>query len=232
MPTIVIAHNDRDQRQHWAAQLDADGHNVYDANTVRNTLDTLTQTRTDVLLLGALQRPSEAPQMLTDIRAGRVDVAASLAVLTLGPTDQVTQLRAYDAGADHHLALDIDYLILRAVIGALLRRNVSAPSMERPQLVSCGVLSIDGATREVRLGDQLVSTTKREFDLLRTLAEDPTRVFTKHELRKLIWGDAGGVGTTRTLDSHACRLRRKLAKHGAHLIHAQWGVGYRLTDRA
>jgi DNA-binding response OmpR family regulator len=66
-----------------------------------------------------------------------------------------------------------------------------------------------------------------EFSLLVALASDPTRVFTKRELLRDIWGFREPARTC-TLDSHACRLRRKLAAHGAHAVTNLWGVGYRL----
>ena len=61
------------------------------------------------------------------------------------------------------------------------------------------------------------------------LAADPTRVFTKAELLRTVWGRRT-VGTTRTLDSHACRLRRKLGAGGGRYVVNVWGVGYRLVD--
>ena len=74
--------------------------------------------------------------------------------------------------------------------------------------------------------------SKKEFALLRTLAAEPVRVFTREELLRGIWGYQSMV-PTRTLDSHASRLRRKLWDAGAPgLIVNVWGVGYRLVDTA
>ena len=68
-----------------------------------------------------------------------------------------------------------------------------------------------------------------EFDFLSRLATDLTRVYTKQELLREVWGFKA-MGNTRTVDAHACRLRRKLALAGApHLIHNTRGVGYRLS---
>jgi DNA-binding response OmpR family regulator len=65
---------------------------------------------------------------------------------------------------------------------------------------------------------------------LRRLTEEPTRVFTREELLRDVWGHAH-CGRTRTLDSHASRLRRRLADAGADgLLRNIWGVGYRLAD--
>jgi DNA-binding response OmpR family regulator len=74
-----------------------------------------------------------------------------------------------------------------------------------------------------------VILSQKEFALLRTLVSDPTRVFTKEELLRGIWGYRS-TGSTRTLDSHACRLRAKLGRHGDRYVINVWGVGYRLVD--
>jgi DNA-binding response OmpR family regulator len=71
--------------------------------------------------------------------------------------------------------------------------------------------------------------SQKEFALVRTLISDPSRVFTKDELLRSIWGYRAR-GSTRTLDSHACRLRHKLGAHGDRYVVNVWGVGYRLVD--
>ncbi len=80
--------------------------------------------------------------------------------------------------------------------------------------------------RDVRLDGERVVVSAKEFALLLALAAEPSRVFTKEELLRDVWGFRA-MGTTRTLDSHACRLRRKLG--GAFVVNV-WGVGYRLVD--
>jgi DNA-binding response OmpR family regulator len=92
-----------------------------------------------------------------------------------------------------------------------------------------GDLEVDPPSREVRLRGSRVELSQKEFALLRTLAGEPTRVFTKDELLRSIWGFRSR-GVTRTLDSHACRLRHKLAVHGDRFVVNVWGVGYRLVD--
>jgi DNA-binding response OmpR family regulator len=81
----------------------------------------------------------------------------------------------------------------------------------------------------VRVGGQLVELAAKEFALLRALAADPRRVFTKEELLRDVWGYRS-LGRTRTLDSHASRLRRKLDPQHSRFVHNCWGVGYRLID--
>ena len=92
-----------------------------------------------------------------------------------------------------------------------------------------GELQIDPPSREVRLRERRVELSQKEFSLLRALAADPTRVFTKEELLRTVWGFRA-MGSTRTLDSHACRLRQKLGRDGDRFVVNVWGVGYRLID--
>jgi DNA-binding response OmpR family regulator len=109
-------------------------------------------------------------------------------------------------------------------LGAVLRRR----STRRQGPLRVGELVVDPITREVRVGGRRVELANKEFTLLRTLAAEPTRVFTKELLRD-VWGFRS-MGRTRTLDSHASRLRRKLDPAGSRFVFNCWGVGYRLIE--
>ena len=99
----------------------------------------------------------------------------------------------------------------------------------RSPVIVVGELRIEIAQRRVTLRGELVDLSKKEFELLRTLASEPSRVFAKDELLRSIWGYRSSA-STRTLDSHACRLRGKLGVHGDRYIINVWGVGFRLVD--
>ena len=70
--------------------------------------------------------------------------------------------------------------------------------------------------------------SRTEYELLLKLASDPTRVFTKSELTRTIWGRDHISG--RTLDSHVTRLRGHLSGAGADVIQTRWGIGWALTN--
>lgn len=93
-----------------------------------------------------------------------------------------------------------------------------------------GELVLDPIRRQVWVGEREVELSNKEFGLLRMLAADPTRVFSKRELLGEVWG-YHSPGRTRTLDSHASRLRRKLDPANARYVVNSWGYGYRLIDR-
>jgi DNA-binding response OmpR family regulator len=94
--------------------------------------------------------------------------------------------------------------------------------------MAAGPLAVDRATRRVTVHGFPVALASKEYELLVKLATQPTRVFTKDELLRDVWGFRS-IGRTRTLDSHASRLRRKLGQAGAEdCVLNVWGVGYRL----
>lgn len=137
--------------------------------------------------------------------------------------DAVARVRALEQGADDVVERHL-YLELVARIRALLRR---AGSGQADVLEAANVV-IDRRARQVRVGDTPVTLAGREFDLAAKLASDPRRVFTKQELLRDVWGVHAAL-RTRTVDSHASRLRRKLrCAGGGELVANVWGVGYRL----
>jgi DNA-binding response OmpR family regulator len=147
-------------------------------------------------------------------------------VIVLGEpeSDAVDRVRALERGCDDFLVRPFAYEELLARIHAVLRRT--APSGH--EIRHAGAITADLATRCVIVGDVSVSLSGKEYELLLKLMTDATRVFTKEQLLREVWGFRS-LGRTRTLDSHASRLRRKLAAAGAGATVVNvWGVGYRL----
>lgn len=93
-----------------------------------------------------------------------------------------------------------------------------------------GELVIDTTSRTVAYASLPIELRRREYALLAHMARDPERVWTRHELLRDVWGFRSN-GTTRTVASHASRLRAKLANAGAAgWVVSVWGVGYRLAS--
>lgn len=148
-------------------------------------------------------------------------------VIVLGPVeaDALDRVHAFRRGCDDYVPQPFDYQELVERIRAVLRRV--RPRV--PQLVVAGPVRIDVQTRDVRVGGARVQLAQKEYELLLRLAREPERVFTKAELLHDVW-QYRAAARTRTLDSHASRLRRKLREAGgqAHLVENVWGVGYKL----
>ena len=109
---------------------------------------------------------------------------------------------------------------------AVLRRTKGRPQRG---IMRVGGLTIDPLTRACRLDGQPVHLSAKEFALVQALAADPTRVFGKTELLRDVWGYLS-IGNSRTLDAHACRVRKKLAASSRPWLVNVRGVGYKLTE--
>lgn len=227
--TFLIAAHDDTTRDYLAGQFDADGHEIHAADTPATATAKLARTAICVVILGDFETPAEAPAFLRSLRAGQLHVRVhpAQAVVTIGDPGDVATLRAYEAGSDHHLATDSAYLVVRAVATAVARRVLDSVTSRH---LHVGELHIDTAARTVDVAGRAVALSRLEFELLCQLASDPTRVFAKGELMNAVWGYTAPE-RTRTLDSHACRLRRKLNGDGdATYVANRWGHGYRLVD--
>lgn len=224
--TILVATADNQIRAHLASHLDADGHTVHLAGSVEAATAKLTAHAIDVAILGDLPRPADSLALLRRIRAASQQrIHPAQPVVTLGTDDQLAALHAYEAGSDHHLADSADYLIVRAVIGAITRRTIDDVTSRHLHI---GALHIDMAARTADVDGTPVELSRLQFDLLAKLASDPARVFTKDELARGIWGASGAAGP-RTLDNHAQHLRKRLRAAGADdAVQNVWGTGYRL----
>lgn len=136
-----------------------------------------------------------------------------------------------------HPDLGVNDVLLRPFVHEELKRGIDSVLRRRHSrhepVVEVGEISIDPGRRRVMVGDRYIRLSKKEFTLLRVLASDPTMVFSKDELLREVWGvsEVSADGSrTRTLDSHASRLRGKLdPEHKRYVVNC-WGVGYRLTD--
>jgi DNA-binding response OmpR family regulator len=225
--SILVAEEDHVIRTFLGDNLTADGYEVLIAEDRASALRVLESDHPDLVVCDV---NGETLSLLDAVRGGdgvasRIDPDTPMIVIT-GAADELTRLRFFDRGCDDVIAKPFSYHELRARVRALLQR---AYERRTPGCLRVGELTIDTASRQVHLRGNHVTLASREFALLRQLASDPTRVFTKHELLRTVWGYRSW-GSTRTLDSHACRLRQKLRAHGDQFVVNVWGVGYRLID--
>jgi DNA-binding response OmpR family regulator len=228
--TILVLEDHPTTRAFLADNLAADGYDVLEADCASHA-ERLIETHFPDLAIIDLGLPDRDGLELvghvrgTDRVAGRVDPDLPILLLT-GRTSEIDRLRAFSRGCDDYVTKPFSYQELLARIQALLRRTSRRPRSGRLRV---GSLEIDPASRLVWLHGEPVALSKKEFALLRALAAEPTRVFTREELLRGVWGFQV-ICPTRTIDSHAHRLRKKLAVHGDRFVVNVWGVGYRLVD--
>jgi DNA-binding response OmpR family regulator len=228
--TILVVEDDDATRTFLADNLTADGFELLVADCARDGIRLLETKFPDLALIDVGLPDGSGLDLVRRVRdadglASRVDPRTPLLVVS-GRDSELDRIRGFERGADDYVCKPFSYPELRGRVAALLRRSGQRPRTGRLRV---GELMIDPSSREVTVRGTRIELSAKEFALLRTLAAEPTRVFTKDELLRGVWGFRS-QGATRTLDSHACRLRKKLSVNGDQFVMNVWGVGYRLVD--
>ncbi len=225
---LVVCEDDAPTLELLCDHLAADRFGVLPAPSASDALRLCRYNQPDLLLLDLSLPDASGLDVLREIReadgvSSRFDPRLPVIVLS-GRGAEDDRVRGLEFGADDYLVKPFHYQELRARIGAVLRRGT-------PREGHCrvGEIVIDPARRKVWVGEREVELANKEFSLLRVLASDPSRVFTKRELLEAVWGYRTPA-RTRTLDSHASRLRRKLDPEQGRYVVNCWAYGYRLID--
>ena len=230
MTTLLVIEDDVATRTFLADNLTADGFELLVAGSAHEALRLLEHEAPDLAIVDVGLPDHSGLDVVEAVRRSdgvncRIDPFLPLIVVS-GRAGELDRLRGLRRGADDFVAKPFSYPELLERIRALLRR---ATPRVPPGVSRVGELLIDPASRSVSLRGRDIELSPKEFGLLRALAKDPTRVFTKEELLRDVWGYRA-LGATRTLDSHACRLRQKLGADGDLFVVNVWGVGYRLCE--
>jgi len=229
---VLVIEDDAATAAFLADNLRADGYAPVVVDAVGPALRALEVRPIDVVLLDVGLGEASGLDVLDVVRsadgvAARVDRDLPVIVLS-GRGSEVERLRGFRRGADDYLVKPFSYPELLARMQAVLRRAAARPLRG---LIRVADLEIDPLARTVRRGGDEVHLSMREFDLLHALARQPARVYTKGELLRDVWGYPA-AGASRTVDTHAWRLRNKLSGGGRPLVETVRGVGYRLLAGA
>jgi DNA-binding response OmpR family regulator len=226
---VVVCEDDVPTLELLCDHLEADRFEALPAPSASDALRLCHYKQPDLLLLDLNLPDAAGLDVLREIRAsegatGHYDPELPVIVLS-GRSSDADRLRGFLCGADDYVVKPFLVHEVIARMRAVLRRR----NGRRQGSLRVGEIHVDVSRREVRVGERRVELANKEFTLLRTLAAEPTRVFTKEELLRDVWGFRS-MGRTRTLDSHASRLRRKLDPESGRYVVNCWGVGYRLID--
>ncbi|MEA2419972.1 MAG: two-component system, OmpR family, phosphate regulon response regulator PhoB [Thermoleophilaceae bacterium] len=227
---MLVVEDDQATRAFLVENLSADGFPAVGAGGAGEGLRAIEVRQPSLVVLDLGLEDGNGLALLDRVRAAdglasRLDPDLPVIVLS-GRAGDADRVRSFARGADDHLCKPFLYAELLARVRAVLRR---AEGRRARGVMRVGDLTLDPGTRAVRLSGRRIELAAKEFALLHALAEQPTRVYRKQELLRDVWGFLS-PGNTRTLDAHACRLRKKLRPSTRPWIVNVRGVGYKLTE--
>ncbi len=205
-----------------SAYLERDGFRVTAVGDGAAAIDAFRAAPPDLVVLDVMLPEMDGLSVLGELRK-RSDVPV---ILLTARTEETDRILGLELGADDYVVKPFSPRELAARVRSVLRRTRPVQPVDR---IEFDGLVIDGNTREVTCGDDLVDLTPKEFDLLAFLAGSPRQVFSRAQLLEQVWDSSADYQDPSTVTVHIRRLRQKIevdAEAPQRLL-TVWGVGYR-----
>ena len=221
--TILVVDDEANIVELARLYLTQEGYRVESAGDGQTALDKVAALKPTLMVLDLMLPVVDGWEVCRRVRAG--DQREVPIIMLTARDDDVDKIVGLELGADDYMTKPFNPRELVARIKAILRRaeRAGVPA----QTIRVGDLTIDPARREVHVGERIVDLRAKEFECLRTLAENRGIVLSREKLLELAWG-YDFAGQTRTVDVHVAHLRKKIAGGSAH-IETVAGVGYKLV---
>ena len=209
--------------------LEQDGYIVEEALDGQSALDRIQSTQYDLVLLDVMLPVVSGTDVLRQMR----EFTDTPVIMLTAKGDDMDRILGLEYGADDYMVKPFNILEVKARIKSVLRRTqVKAPASN---VIRFKNLTIDPTARSCARDGMEINLTVKEFNLLMTLAQEPSKVFSREQLHQALWKNekADGKYDLRTVDVHIRRLREKIEEDPARpsFIMTKWGVGYYFADR-
>jgi len=228
-PSTILLVDDEDSVQKLLAYpLERDGFRVLQARDGEEALARFASERVDLVVLDIMLPRLDGLEVCKRLRA---ESSVPIIMLT-ARDDELDKVVGLELGADDYITKPFSIREFRSRVRALLRRaSASRRDARDDEVIVRGALRIDVSRRVVELRGEPVQLTYVEFELLRILAANPGRVYTRQMLLEALWGGSD-YREPRTIDVHVRHLREKLERdpREPELIFTVRGVGYRFRD--
>lgn len=223
MYTILIAEDDKRLNEIIYDYFDTDEFKTYQAFTGKEAVDLFDEHDIDLVILDIMMPELDGWSVCRRIRKH----SDALVVILSARCDEDDKLLGFELGADEYVTKPFSPKVLVARVTALLKRTLDK---EVGDLIKHGVLSIDQSRYLVKVSEEELTLTNKEFSLLTKLALNPSRVYTREELIKSVWG-YDYLGDGRIIDTNIKTLRKKLGP-SAKYLHTIINVGYKFEVKS
>lgn len=218
---VYIVEDDTDIREIELYTLRSQGMRCEGFGVAKDFFLGLERQAPDLVLLDVMLPDMSGTDVLSRLKASQKTERIPVIMATARGAE-FERVKTLNAGADDYLVKPFSMLEMAARINAVLRRTASFA----PQETTYGPITLDAQKRSVKVDGKGVELSKKEFDILELLLEQPGRVLSRETILNRLWDDIPD-SSSRTVDVHIGTLRTKL-KEAGKLIRTVHGVGYKL----
>lgn len=222
MALIYVVEDDINIREIESFALRNSGYTVEEFDCAKSFWNKINEKLPDLILMD-IMLPDEDGLMITQKMRKRAETRFVPVIMVTAKTTEMDKVKGLDSGADDYLVKPFGVMELISRVKALLRRSMQ---LQEEKHLSVGEILLDDEKRVVKINEQPVNLTYKEFELLKLLMHNTGIVLQREDIMVRIWG-MDYEGESRTLDMHIKTLRQKMGEVGKRIKTVR-NVGYRL----
>ena len=219
MVKILVAEDEKDLNRFVSLSLRNNGYEVTSCFDGQEALEKAENERFNLVLTDIMMPKMDGYELCESIRSFEKDIPI---VFMTAKDDKISKLTGYSLGVDDYVVKPFDMDILLMKISAILRRS----KIKNDKVLTIGNLTMNTEEHSATVGDDELSLTVREFDLLFKLLSYPKKTFTRSALMEEFW-DYDSSATSRTVDVYMAKLREKTQLCNGFEILTVHGLGYK-----
>lgn len=204
--------------------LEQEGMSVDCAYDGEEAIRLVKENQYDMMLLDVMLPVFDGFEVLRQIR----EFSAMPIIMLTAKGEDMDKILGLEYGADDYITKPFNILEVKARIKAIMRRSQKPmDTISNNKVIVKGEMRIDVEGRSVKINENEINLTAKEFDLLELLVTHPNKVYSREKLLSIVWGYEY-PGDVRTVDVHIRRLREKVESNPSEpkYVYTKWGVGY------
>lgn len=221
---LLIVDDEEDIREILQFNLENEGYVIETVASGEEALEKLTP-EYKLILLDVMMGGISGFQVADRLR--KMDNQVPIIFLTAKGSEN-DLLTGFSVGADDYIAKPFSIKEVIARVKAITRRENNSGQKKKVTIVVVGDMKLDLASKHLELKNKSIILTKKEFEILSLLMQNPQKIFTREEILSKVWQDESFV-LERTVDVHVARLRKKLDEYSAYITNRS-GYGYAFND--
>ena len=219
---IFVIEDDYNIQEIVKLALESNGYEVTAFDNAIEALEVMRTSKPDMAIFDVMLPGMDGISAVKKIR----ETDEKMPILILSAKDsELDKIQGLDSGSDDYMTKPFSVLELTARVRTLLRRT-----KPKNYMIKTPTITVDKSIHTIKLNDEVMELTHKEYQLLVYLIENQQRVISREELLNSIWG-YDFIGESRALDVHIRALRKKLNDDGERYIKTIRSVGYRFVEK-